>query len=82
MSNVKLNILVVPNSQITQIKSIEEDEIKILMNQPPENNKANKELCKYLSRIFRIQRSKIQIISGLTSKHKIVVVEVEENYKD
>ncbi|WUR03138.1 UPF0235 protein [Vairimorpha necatrix] len=79
---VKLSITVVPNSQTTQIKSIEEKEIRILINQPPEKDKANIELCKYLSRVLKIPRSEISIISGHTSRHKVVSVQIEEDCID
>lgn len=40
----------------------------------PEDNKANKELIKLLSKELNIKKEKISIKSGLSSKLKIVVI--------
>ena len=40
----------------------------------PEDNKANKELIKLLSKTLNIKKNKISISSGLSSKLKIVVI--------
>lgn len=76
----RLNIYVVPNSNSNKIKSIEDNEIKIEINETPENNKANIELIKFLSKIFKIDKKKIKLISGHKNKHKIIEMDVPNNY--
>ncbi|KAF5141348.1 hypothetical protein AAJ76_2000150977 [Vairimorpha ceranae] len=77
MVDIKLQIVVVPNSQITAVKSVDNDEIRIAINQPPENNKANVELCRYLSKVFKIKKTDIKIIGGFTNKHKTLIINME-----
>jgi uncharacterized protein (TIGR00251 family) len=51
------------------------NEIYISIKSPPERGKANKELVKKLSSYFDVPEDKIRIISGLTSRKKIVEVQ-------
>jgi uncharacterized protein len=80
MKNSKLNITVVPNAQCTKIRSIDEYEIKISINEAPENNKANSELIKYLSKVLKVDKRDISIISGSTSRHKVLIIKGCEEY--
>jgi len=66
---MKLNIKVQPNSGRQEIKQISENEYKIFLKKSPEDNKANKELIKLLSKNFN---SKVNIIKGHTSKKKVI----------
>lgn len=50
------------------------DEISISIKSPPERGKANRELVKKLAGYFDIAEDRIRIISGLTSRKKIVEV--------
>ena len=50
------------------------DEIVISIKSQPERGKANRELVKKLAVHFGVSEDKIQIISGLTSRKKIVEV--------
>jgi len=47
------------------------DEFTILCRQPPEEGKANRELIKELSKIFR---RRVEIISGLRSRTKKILI--------
>jgi len=49
--------------------------IKIKLKAPPIDGKANEELIKFLSSEWKIPKTKIKIIRGLTSKNKIIKVE-------
>lgn len=41
----------------------------------PKHGKANKEMIKKLSDFFRVSESEIHIISGLTSRKKIIEIQ-------
>lgn len=78
---VRLNVIVISNSNTNKIKTIEDNIIKIEINQTPENNKANFELIKFLSKIFKIDKRRIKLLSGWKNKHKILEVEdIPNNY--
>ncbi len=75
-----LHIKVTPNSSQTKISGKFLDEknqeyIKINLAAVPEDNKANEELIKFLAKLLKISKSKIEIIRGETSRMKVVKVE-------
>ena len=72
-----LKIRIVPNSSKNDI--IKEDEfLKIKITAQPIENKANKALIEFLSKKFRIPKTKIEIIKGLTSKDKTILIKTND----
>ena len=69
-----LDLYIRPGSARTEIEGFYKDRIKIRLTSPPERGKANRELVNLLSRITGIPRSKIKIISGITSNYKRVCI--------
>lgn len=63
-------ITVKPNQPKTQILEQTRDQLKIALKAPPEDGKANEELLKFLKKTFK---KEFKIISGKTSKKKIVI---------
>jgi len=68
---MKLKIKVKPNSGKQEIIKIFPEEYKVFLKSPPENNKANIELIKLLSKYFKTH---VRIIRGNKSHEKIVEV--------
>jgi len=67
---MKLNIKVQPNSKKQIIQTDIDGKIqKVFLKKPAKDNKANKELEKFLSKHFKKQ---IKIIKGHTSKNKTI----------
>jgi uncharacterized protein (TIGR00251 family) len=66
-----IKVKVKPNAPKTKVISQNENELILAVAAPPENNKANIELIKFLSRHFK---SKVKIIRGLTSKTKLIKI--------
>ncbi len=62
-------VRVKPNSPKTRIVSETDSELVVEVAAPAENNKANIELIKFLSKKFG---KNVKIIRGLTSKKKII----------
>lgn len=54
------------------------NEIMISIKSEPKHGKANREMIKKISDLIRVPESSIQIISGLTSRKK--VIEIENKY--
>ena len=50
------------------------DEISISIKSPPERGKANRELVKKLAEHFGVREDRIRIVSGLSSRKKLVEV--------
>jgi uncharacterized protein (TIGR00251 family) len=63
-----LNIKVKPNSKKNEI-NLKDEVYEVRIKAPPEDNKANLELIKFLSKKFN---TRIRIKSGLTSKNKVI----------
>ena len=84
--NNYLRVRVIPRAKQNQISEILEDgTIKIRINAPPSDGKANKALIKYLSEVLNIPRSKIQIASGGKAREKkieFIGCEVEQIYDE
>ena len=64
-----LKIKVIPNASKTEIREISNDIIKIAIAAPPDKNKANKELLRFLKKETR--KSAI-LVSGEKSREKVV----------
>jgi uncharacterized protein len=71
---VTLAVRVTPKSSRSQIAGIVGDELKITLNAPPADGQANKELVRLLSKTFAVPKSRIEIISGETSRSKRVLL--------
>jgi len=69
-----LKVYVKPNSNKTEILGYDESRkaVKIVINAPPEENKANIELVKFLHKLLK---KKVSIKSGLRSREKILLIE-------
>ena len=64
-----VTVKVVPNSSKNSI-SCEKELLKIKLTAPPVDNKANKALIEYLSKLLKVPKTSIEIKSGETSKNK------------
>ena len=79
---MKISIKVVPNAKQNEIAEDGFDEggariIKVRVNQPPEDGKANKAAIELLAKYFKVKKSAVSIISGDTSRNKIVEIELD-----
>lgn len=72
---MKISIRVKPNSKENQVEETGPNELLVKVKAPPQENKANQEVMKTLSKYFQVPRSRISIVSGLKSKQKIVKIE-------
>lgn len=67
---IVLEIYVKPNSKQFNIE-LEGDEVVVLCREAPVKGKVNKELLKQFSRLFG---TKVQLVSGFTSRHKRLLI--------
>lgn len=71
-----LKVKVITNAQKTEIIwELEDWTIKLKVKAIPEKWKANSEIIEYFSKILNLNKSKIEIISGKTSKIKLLKIE-------
>lgn len=77
-NNNTLEIKVTPNANSDKIFILEEDgcyQVKVYVTVTPEDGKANNQVVKLLSKELKIPKSKINIIKGMKSRHKTVMID-------
>ncbi|OGY48455.1 MAG: hypothetical protein A3D39_02480 [Candidatus Buchananbacteria bacterium RIFCSPHIGHO2_02_FULL_39_17] len=65
-------VKVIPRSSKTEIIEQKENFLKIHLRAVPEKGKANRELINFLANHFKVAKSQIEILKGLTSKNKMI----------
>ena len=71
---VTFAVKVIPRAGKNQIAGIEGDVVKIRLNAPPVEGKANDALIAFLADALGAHRAQIEIVIGYTSRHKVVRV--------
>lgn len=67
-------IKVLPNSKVERLVSQEGNNLKIKLQAPAHEGKANQALILFLSRHFKVPKSKIQLLKGEKSKEKTIQI--------
>ncbi len=71
-----LQIRVQPNAQKNQVVGILSDgRIKIKIQAPPLEGKANKALFRYLNQILDVPESQMELVRGETARDKVIRIE-------
>ncbi len=65
-----LEVKVVPQSSRSEITR-DNEVIKVFLNSPPADGKANKECIKLLSKFFHVPKSSIMLIKGEKNRTKV-----------
>jgi uncharacterized protein (TIGR00251 family) len=73
-SSVTFVVKVIPRASKNQIAGLESDAIKIRLNAPPVEGKANEALIEFLAETLGVRRAQIEIVRGHTSRRKVVRV--------
>ena len=79
-NGILVTLRIVPNSSKNEI-IIEDEFIKVKVTAQPIENKANKALVEFLSKKFKIPKTKIEIIKGETSKDKTLLFNISDKDK-
>ncbi len=67
-------VKVVPRAKRDEIVGLEGDALKVRLNAPPVEGKANEALVKFLAASLGVKRAEVEILRGETARHKIVRV--------
>ncbi|MDI6781930.1 MAG: DUF167 domain-containing protein [bacterium] len=78
MKTVYLNIKLQPNASRNEIVGQENEYIRIRVQSPPVDGKANKALINFLANELGVKKSQIDITTGKTSRLKRIQVQVED----
>lgn len=70
-----LALWIQPGAKKTEPMGIFDDKLKLRLNAPPVEGKANTALIKYLSKTLAIRQSKIKLQGSELSRHKTIRIE-------
>jgi len=70
---LKIQVKVKPNSK-TEEASREGDGFVVKVKEPPKEGRANQAVVKLLAAHFGVSQSQVKILSGFTSKNKVVEI--------
>lgn len=72
----KIKIKVIPRSSLNVVVGeMADGTLKVKLTAPPVDGKANKALIELLADFYDTPKNKIKIVSGLTSKNKLVEID-------
>lgn len=73
---IRLAIKVIPRACATEVRGrMADGTLRIALNAPPADGKANRELQKFLAGEFGTALSSIRLLSGTTSRRKLVSID-------
>ena len=72
---MRLRIHAQPRAARSDLAGIHNGRLKIRLAAPPVDGAANEELVLFLARFLDVPRSRISLVAGGASKHKLVQVE-------
>ncbi len=75
-------IKAVPNSSKNIVSGIHDDALKLKIKAPAVEGAANKELVKFLSKMFKVAKSDISFVGGETSKQKRLKIPYNEKIEE
>ncbi|EEZ95781.1 conserved hypothetical protein [Legionella longbeachae D-4968] len=67
-------LYVQPGAKKSEIVGMHEGVLKIRLNAPPIEGRANKELLKYVAQLFKVPPSQVVLKRGDKSRHKVLLV--------
>jgi len=70
-----IDILVRPRSSQDKIVGEHDGCLKINITAPPVDGKANGHLCKYLAKVFKVPKSRVILLKGVTGRHKRIKIQ-------
>jgi len=70
-----LSVRIQPRASKNGIVYMEDGGIRVRLTAPPVDGAANEALVKYFADLFSVARSQVEIVSGHTSRSKIVRIE-------
>jgi hypothetical protein len=71
---VKIFVKAKPGSREEKVEKISETEFVVSVKEPPEKGKANQAIRNALAVYFKTSSSRVKIVSGYSSRNKIVEI--------
>ncbi|MCB2170083.1 MAG: YggU family protein [Deltaproteobacteria bacterium] len=74
-----IDVRVQPKSSKNAIVGIHGEALKIKLNAPPVEGKANKALIQLLAKLLKCPKSNVKIVSGQASRNKRLLIHIHNN---
>ena len=71
---MKIKVKVMPNSSKEEVVQQDVSEYIVRVRAPAQEGRANEAALRVLAAHFKVSRSSVRIVSGFSSKHKIIEV--------
>ena len=71
---MKIFVKVKPRAKIEKVEKVDERNFTVFVKESPIKGLANQAVTKVLAEYFKVSSSKVKIISGHTSKQKIIEI--------
>lgn len=71
---MRINVKAKPNSREEKIEKVDENNFVVSVKEPPEKGKANEAIRNALAVYFKTASARVKIISGYSSRNKIVEI--------
>ncbi|MDR2812652.1 MAG: DUF167 domain-containing protein [Puniceicoccales bacterium] len=71
---MRFNLKVIPNASRSELITEENGDLKVKVQTPPEDGRANKAVIQLLAKHFKVSKNRIKIIVGERSRQKIIEV--------
>ncbi|QMT59517.1 MULTISPECIES: DUF167 domain-containing protein [unclassified Legionella] len=69
-----LRLYIQPGAKKTEIVGLYEGALKIRLNSPPIEGRANKTLLKYMAELFKVPIKQVTLLRGDKSRHKVLSI--------
>ena len=74
MNSCRLGIKAVPGASKNQLAGWLGDDLKVRIQAPPEDGRANAALCQYLATVLRLPKGAVSVVTGRSARRKIVEI--------
>lgn len=71
---ITFSVKIIPRAKRDEIVGIENDTVKIRLNAPPVEGRANEALVRFLAGVLGLARAQVEIVRGETARHKVIRV--------
>jgi uncharacterized protein (TIGR00251 family) len=71
---VRIRVHVAPRASANRVLGVHDGALKVALTAPPVEGAANKALIEFLAKALGVPRSRVELLSGQTSRNKVVEV--------
>ena len=75
MAVTRISLYIQPGASKTQIAGMHDGMIKMRVAAPPVEGAANQALVEFVAKRLRIPKSRVRVVSGVTSRRKVLEID-------